>query len=419
MKSFGVDITAELAAEIKKISWLAELRLDSDTYRYTDADIDLYVPTGDGPTDNLTLYLSFDEGAGLVARDKSGNGNHGALTNMEGDEWTAGVVGGGLNFDGSDDYVSVPHHSDLDFTTGNFSVAFWAEPDTGQGTNTRVVSKGEFNASGWEIFCGGGRVTLRTYQSGVRQEAYTNALDNDGARHHILVVRDGSTATFYIDGVPYANSGDNPSDPDSNTSELRIAAYQISTSVGFTGGLDEIRVYGAALTPTEARYLYKQKYEHFDMTVDGIESSADRAVDTVTLSFANASRQFAAVVMNEEIRHRRAVASFVCRDANNRIIVGPRVLYKGLISTWEMTETRIDIPVVSLFALWHRKTLRKAQVNCNWPFKGTECTYSGAETWCDQSYERCVVLSNQINFSESRFLPSLTEKDIWWGPNPV
>jgi hypothetical protein len=45
----------------------------------------------------------------------------------------------------------------------------------------------------------------------------------------------------------------------------------------------------------------------------------------------------------------------------------------------------------------------------------TECGYIGAETWCDQSYERCATLMNTANFGGERFLPALMEKEIWWG----
>lgn len=42
MKSFSAEMTAEFLREAGAIFWLLEFQLDSDTYRYTDADIDLY-----------------------------------------------------------------------------------------------------------------------------------------------------------------------------------------------------------------------------------------------------------------------------------------------------------------------------------------------------------------------------------------
>lgn len=51
-------------------------------------------------------------------------------------------------------------------------------------------------------------------------------------------------------------------------------------------------------------------------------------------------------------------------------------------------------------------------------YEVTECAYLGSEAWCDQSYARCCNLGNSGNFGGFRFLPSLMEKDIWWGRVP-
>jgi phage-related protein len=53
--------------------------------------------------------------------------------------------------------------------------------------------------------------------------------------------------------------------------------------------------------------------------------------------------------------------------------------------------------------------------SCPWVFKGTECAYSGGESTCDQTYERCRFLSNTDNFGGDRFINSLMQKEIWWG----
>ena len=53
-------------------------------------------------------WWKLDEGQGSRAVDSSGNGNHGALTNMTpATDWVTGKFNKGLDFDGSDDYVSV------------------------------------------------------------------------------------------------------------------------------------------------------------------------------------------------------------------------------------------------------------------------------------------------------------------------
>lgn len=44
-------------------------------------------------------------------------------------------------------------------------------------------------------------------------------------------------------------------------------------------------------------------------------------------------------------------------------------------------------------------------------FNGTPST----ATWCDQSYDRCVILGNTTNFGGFRWLPGLATKSIVWG----
>ena len=44
-----------------------------------------------------------------------------------------------------------------------------------------------------------------------------------------------------------------------------------------------------------------------------------------------------------------------------------------------------------------------------------QCLYAGAETWCDRTYARCTVLGNTDNFGGFRWLPSIIDKEVWWG----
>lgn len=51
-------------------------------------------------------HWHFDEGSGNTAYDSSGNNNNGMI---HGANWTSGVSGYALSFDGIDDYVSFPN----------------------------------------------------------------------------------------------------------------------------------------------------------------------------------------------------------------------------------------------------------------------------------------------------------------------
>ena len=67
----------------------------------------------DAFTGDLQAHYTLDEGSGTIANDTSGNGNHGAVNG--GATWTTGQSGGGLGFDGIDDYVTIPESTTTRF----------------------------------------------------------------------------------------------------------------------------------------------------------------------------------------------------------------------------------------------------------------------------------------------------------------
>ena len=95
------------------------------------------------------------------------------------------------------------------------------------------------------------------------------------------------------------------------------------------------------------------------------------------------------------------------------------ITFQGEIDDWTLDEEHLSITVASVFQRWNQRTVSKYSPSCRWKaFKGTECGYSGEETVCDRSYQRCVGLGNQINFGGFRWLPSIIDKPIWWGKKP-
>jgi len=64
-------------------------------------------------------HWMFDEGQGDIASDSAGT-NHGTLVN--GPQWTTGIIGSALEFDGVNDYVALQNNA---VTTTEFTVAGW------------------------------------------------------------------------------------------------------------------------------------------------------------------------------------------------------------------------------------------------------------------------------------------------------
>lgn len=73
----------------------------------------------------LVLYLSFDEGAGNVAKDLSGNDNDGKVSKAE---WVDGKVGKALKFNGVDAFVEVLPKDAFNITD-TVTLAAWIKPN--------------------------------------------------------------------------------------------------------------------------------------------------------------------------------------------------------------------------------------------------------------------------------------------------
>ena len=70
----------------------------------------------------IVASWNFDEGEGAILRDVSGNEHEGKIVGATRCE---GKLGGGLHFDGKDDYIEVPAHPAFDLLEA-MTVEVWA-----------------------------------------------------------------------------------------------------------------------------------------------------------------------------------------------------------------------------------------------------------------------------------------------------
>ncbi len=146
-----------------------------------------------------TAHWKLDDAAGTTAVDSEG-GHHGTL--VGGPAWTAGSLGGALDFDGLDDYVNLTSDAALDdiFAAGA-TVAAWINPATfGENNYGRVIDKDNnltLPGSGWAIeFNGpGARLLLqRGFSTAGGEWATPIGSIALNAWQHVAVVYDGSAA---------------------------------------------------------------------------------------------------------------------------------------------------------------------------------------------------------------------------------
>lgn len=206
---------------------------------------------------SLDGHWCLDDESGTTALDSSGNGLHGTLENMAGDEWTTGILDGALEFDGFNDYVDLP-------------------------IGTVIESATDCTITAWVNWSGSGNIWQRVFDFGSSTTEYMYLLteDSDGNMryaitdggyysedritvsgpmpagwHHFAVTIDDAneTHTLYMDGDVIGQNTDartNPSDLGETTNNW-LGRGQYSDDNTFDGMLDDVRFYSRALSAEE------------------------------------------------------------------------------------------------------------------------------------------------------------------------
>jgi prepilin-type N-terminal cleavage/methylation domain-containing protein len=204
---------------------------------------------------------NFDEGTGTVANDSSGYYNTGTL--MNGPVWitdtpqkAAGQGQGkyALSFDGTDDYVDCGNKAILNPGSNPFSVSVWENANTGSSYQIIAGKKsGGWSDAGWHIRYAGGSVIFHIGNGTTYAEVPATAAG--GAWHYIVAVRNGNTASVYVDGQLASSA--------TNAVYGSDLTNSITQKIGFLGGwgyfkgyVAEVRIYSSALTATQIQKIY-------------------------------------------------------------------------------------------------------------------------------------------------------------------
>lgn len=221
-------------------------------------------------TSDLRVWLRMDETFGLVAIDDSGNARDGTLTGFANDDsqWVAGRINGALRLNpaggADDDVVIVPEDGGTDFSSGlAFTLAAWVNGPATQEAGGAVFAKGtggggeqfavDINANAYRFFVRNSGGAAAIVQSAV--------LPNDTWQHLVAVYSEPlGVFRIYINGVEVA-SGAPTAGLLQNSHEVSIGSRQLSSGaydLNFNGKVDDVRIYGRALTPRDVTELYNQ-----------------------------------------------------------------------------------------------------------------------------------------------------------------
>ncbi len=225
-----------------------------------------YVHTG-SESGLATVYHMDELDAGWKVGDTSGRDNHGDSYN--GTIYTSGQVNGAMEFDNnSRTYIEIPHQSDFDFGTNDFTLMAWVKENgdhTGMGN--RIFGKGD--TSGWKGY--GMEIGLtnkiRFHIAGTNPNYNTTLSDSTvyrGGDKWMFVVglRESGVLKIYVDGV-LAGTGTPPGAIDvSGTYPITIGRVNNNWD-NFDGAIDEVAIWNRSLSAKEILDIYTRQGENY------------------------------------------------------------------------------------------------------------------------------------------------------------
>lgn len=212
----------------------------------------------------LVGYWRFDEGSGNVTIDSSGNGNSGTIY---GATWVTGKIGYALNFDGTDDYVSIP--SFILPSVTSLTVAAWINSSLNQigyifysGGGDSLLHNGERTHDG---SVSGRYPNLASFSVKLQDaswwDVYSTPLTPNTWHYLVGVWTKGVSLKIYVDGVLAGENDTIPNEYLYNPGSgyiTTVGGYYIPEPVStyFNGSIDGIRIYNRALNNSEIGGLY-------------------------------------------------------------------------------------------------------------------------------------------------------------------
>ncbi|MEF8786458.1 MAG: PKD domain-containing protein [Haloarculaceae archaeon] len=247
-------------------------------------------------TSSLLTYYPFDTQNGGSAPDASGNG-HEAVSNGPSPE-QGGVVGtSSYAFNGSEAFLE-------DGDAGNYlngldevTISYWAQWDQSTPTDAGVLTGSQpdgndnpfsvrYDESGYE---GGCSSCVKTGFSIDSQESVTETGSNvqtNNWQHVVVTWSDGNAPTVYLNGTNSSSFREPQSGAISDVQTLLIGqgAKDQGNDDGWSGQVDELRIYDRTLSAAEASDLYETASSG---TLTTGEKTFDTAIDPTTLDVTN------------------------------------------------------------------------------------------------------------------------------------
>ncbi len=211
-------------------------------------------PAGNGENSFLNAHYAFDEVTGTTAADSSGHSYDGLYMNEPrlGEPGAAAETASAADFDGQSDYVTLESAYTLGFM-GDFTAVAWICPDSVTGDMPILGTDSIGNSQELHLALRNGKPHFSFYAN----DTVGNASIQPGNWYHLAFRFHRGEQAIFVNGVLDVNSSD-------HAGFVGFEPVLIGRSRGadnspdmFDGRIDDVQIYGRALTELEIESLYE------------------------------------------------------------------------------------------------------------------------------------------------------------------
>jgi LruC domain-containing protein len=228
---------------------------------------------------SLVSWWKLNENQGGTASDQTGT-NIGSIT---GATWAQGISGSCLSFDGSSGLVSIPNHPSLNFDQ-TLSMMAWVR--TQENKTTKIVQKGDWDGHGlgqgkWD----GWNAHIRTADNATHVVHWLGGLPVFNEWYHLAMTYDGNILKLYVNGqLRNSKTINGPLKINNRTASI---GSDNGVQKFFNGQIDEVKIFGAALSQTEIQAHFHGVGQAGDRDGDGVADQDDIFPDDPARAFEN------------------------------------------------------------------------------------------------------------------------------------
>ncbi len=241
------------------------------------------------PTD-LSVYLKLNEISGSTATDSSGNNYNASLVNSP--VWSTGKLDGALQFDGTDDHLTLP--SGIVNGLSTITISAWINPATVT-TWQRIFDFGTGTTNYMFLSTSSGsgklRFSIKTPASGTEQQINSSVNTPIGSWSHVAVVLNGSVGSLYLNGTLVGSNSAMTYNPTSlgNTNINYLGRSIWSSDPYYNGKIDEFRIYSRAFNATEIGQLFGYSIPNSIVGTNGSDTYLLRRSGSIVQLFLNST----------------------------------------------------------------------------------------------------------------------------------